>query len=120
MNKLQRKQSRKQLICENEKIPTCILFTADWCNACKDTELLFNRKKKQFQSKINFKKINVDDDDADCATIQCKIVKIPTLVIINNGKKTNYINEEITEEIFDKCENDTEIKQKNNIIEKQV
>lgn len=99
MNKLKRNQSYK--ISHDKSINHCILFTADWCNACKNIDELFNNKKKQYESTINFKKVNIDDEDADYITIQYKIIKIPTVVLIVEGKSYNYINEEIKDDIFD-------------------
>ena len=110
MNKLQRKISNISL-CEDYRKTQCILFTADWCNACVNIESLFNNKKielqsqSQSQSQVKFEKINVDSENADSKTIKHKIIKIPTLVIIKNGKSKNYINEEITEDIFNDLSN---------------
>ena len=98
MNKLKRIQSYKEP--QDKSMKHCILFTADWCNACKDIDELFNNKKKQYEPTINFKKVNIDDEDADYITIQYKIIKIPTVVLIVEGKSYNYINEEIKDDIF--------------------
>jgi thioredoxin-like negative regulator of GroEL len=101
MNKIQRKQTSKYLFeSKNEITTTCLLFTADWCDACKDIDLLFKNKSLQLKSQVNFKKINVDDEDTDYITIQYKIVSVPTIVIISDGKITNYINDKITEDIL--------------------
>jgi thiol-disulfide isomerase/thioredoxin len=105
MNKLKRTQSYKES--QDKSIKHCILFTADWCNACKDIDVLFNNKKKQYESTAIFKKINIDDEDADYITIQYKIIKIPTIVIIVEGKSYNYINEEIKDDIFNILVNNT-------------
>lgn len=102
MNKLQRKKSSKYLFnFQNEIATTCLLFTAEWCDACKCIEPLFNKKMNQYKSHINFKQINIDDEDTDYTTIQYKIIKIPTIILIENGKITNYINEHITEDTLD-------------------
>lgn len=102
MNKLQRKKSSKYLFnFKNEIETTCLLFTADWCDACKCIEPLFNKKMNEYKSNINFKKINIDYEDTDYTTIQYKIVKIPTIILIENGKIINYINEQITEDKLD-------------------
>jgi thiol-disulfide isomerase/thioredoxin len=116
MNKLQRKVSNISL-CEEKT--QCILFTADWCSACINIESLFDNKKIELQSHVKFEKINVDSENADCKTIKHKIIKIPTLVIIKNGKSKNYINEEITENIFNDLSNknnDNELEEHANII----
>ena len=57
-------------------------------------------KMNQYKSDINLK-IDIDDDDTDYTTIQYKIVKIPTIILIENGKIINYINEQITEDKLD-------------------
>ena len=102
MNKLQRKKSSKYLFnFKNEIETTCLLFTAEWCDACKCIEPLFNKKMNEYKSNINFKKINIDYEDTDYTTIQYKIVKIPTIILIENGKIINYINEQITEDKLD-------------------
>lgn len=104
MNKLQRKKSSKYLFnFKNEIETTCLLFTADWCDACKCIEPLFNKKMNQHKSNINFKKINIDYEDTDYTTIQYKIVKIPTIILIENDKIINYINEQITEDKLDEA-----------------
>ena len=104
MNKLQKKSSSKYLFnFENKITTTCLLFTANWCDACKDIEQLFDDKHLQYNSTINFKKINVDDDCTDYTTVQYKIVKIPTIILIENGKIINYINEKITEDALNKA-----------------
>ena len=98
MNKLQRKKSSKYLFnFENKISKTCLLFTAEWCEACTNVESLFNKKMNQYKSDINFKKIDIDDDDTDYTTIQYKIVKIPTIILIENGQIMKYINEQIKE-----------------------
>ena len=113
MNKLQRNVTNNISSCENKKTQ-CILFTADWCIACINIESMFNNKKMELQSHVKFEKINVDNENADSKTIKHKIIKIPTLVIIKNGKSKNYINEEITENIFNDLSDNNDIKHKQN------
>lgn len=103
MNKLQKGSSKYLFNFKNEITKTCLLFTAEWCDACKDIEQLFDDKNLQYKSTINFKKINVDDECTDYTTVQYKIVKIPTIILIENGKIINYINEKITEDTLNKA-----------------
>jgi thioredoxin-like negative regulator of GroEL len=119
MNKLKRTQSYKEES-QDKSNKYCILFTADWCNACKDIDELFNNKKKQYESTVNFKKVNIDDEDADYITIQYKIIKIPTIVIIVEGKSYNYINEEIKDDIFNILVNNTTINDISNTINNNI
>lgn len=103
MNKLQKCSSKYLFNFQNKITIACLLFTAEWCDACKDIEQLFDDKNLQYKSTINFKKINVDDECTDYTTVQYKIVKIPTIILIKNGKIINYINEKITEETLNKA-----------------
>ena len=79
---------------------TFLLFTANWCAACKDINAMFDEKSKQLHQLACFEKFNVDDKNSDHITIQYKIIKIPTIIIMVNGKIKNYINDHITEELF--------------------
>ena len=64
-------------------------------------------KQKTYDDTFNYYmdmyKINVDDECTDYTTVQYKIVKIPTIILIKNGKIINYINEKITEETLNKA-----------------
>ena len=79
---------------------TFLLFTANWCEACKEIDAMFDEQSKQFKKTAYFDKINIDDEKSDYITIQYKIVKIPTIIIIVEGKIKNYINEHITQDLF--------------------
>ena len=101
MNKLTRKLTEKYLLESKENKSTrFMLFTAEWCDACKDINVLFDNQSKKFIDNAIFEKIDVDDESSDLFTIEYKIVKIPTIVIIANGKVKKYINEQITHELF--------------------
>jgi thioredoxin 1 len=81
---------------------TFLLFTAKWCDACKQIEPLFNERSEIFKDKAHFESFDVDEDDNDNIAIQYKIVKIPTIIVIINGKVANCINEHLTNDNLDK------------------
>jgi thiol-disulfide isomerase/thioredoxin len=104
MNKLTRKLTEKYLLESRvNKSTRFILFTADWCDACKDINVLFENQSNKFIDNAIFEKIDVDDESSDSFTIEYKILKIPTIVIIAKGKVKKYINEQITHELFDEA-----------------
>jgi len=77
-------------------------FGAIWCKPCKDLELMINdlcKNKISCDKDINIYKINVDNieldefypknDDINCELSE-QIIKLPTLVLLNNGKNETY------------------------------
>ena len=68
-----------------------MLFTADWCHACKKINTLYDNIQEKFGRNINFKKINIDDEMFESITLQYKIVSIPTLIITENGHIKDYL-----------------------------
>ena len=74
---------------------TFLLFTAKWCDACQLIEPFFVERGEIFGDVANFKTFDIDDDENDQIAIQYKITQIPTIIVINNGKIVNYINEQL-------------------------
>ena len=101
MNKLSKK-SLKSLINKISNSPTTILlFTAEWCHACKEINSIFDEKYKKLKSDIFLKKLDVDDEMLEPITLQYKIVSIPTLIILSYGETPKYITENVTKNKFD-------------------
>jgi thioredoxin 1 len=80
---------------------TFLYFTAKWCDACKCIDPLFEDRTELFGEYAHFEMFDVDEDENDKIAIQYKITKIPTIIVIKNGKVINHINEHITEDSFD-------------------
>ena len=99
MNKLSKKKSKNIInyICKAPK--SILLFTADWCHACKEINVLFDDVSNKLNSECYFKKINIDNELFESITLQYKIVTIPTLTIITNGKIKNTISN-INKDVF--------------------
>ncbi len=60
---------------------TFIDFYADWCGPCKRMEPIFEEVKKEYAGKIEFKKIDVEQEGATAAKFG--IMGIPTFVIMD-------------------------------------
>lgn len=58
-------------------------FMAEWCGPCKMQDPVIEEMKKKFDGKVEFKKIDIDEDSklAD----KYKIMAVPTLVIEKDG-----------------------------------
>ena len=58
-------------------------FMAEWCGPCKMQEPVIEEMKKLFEGKVEFKKIDVDENGelAD----KYKVMAVPTLVIEKDG-----------------------------------
>jgi thioredoxin 1 len=72
-----------------EKNPTPILvdFWAEWCMPCRALAPVIDELAQEFQGKVRFAKVNVDE----CKDIPAKfgIRGIPTLLLFHDGKKVN-------------------------------
>lgn len=64
---------------------TLIDFYADWCGPCKIMAPIFAEIKPEYESKVEFKKVDVEADNAQAA--QYGIMSIPTFVILKDGKE---------------------------------
>ncbi len=87
---------------------TVIDFWASWCGPCKIMDPIFEELEQEFAGKINFGKLNVEDNQ-DLAE-QFKVMSIPSLVVFKNGeakekvsglypkdKLANYLNKKLNE-----------------------
>ena len=72
-----------------EKNPSPILvdFWAEWCMPCRALAPVLDELAQEFNGKIRFAKVNVDE----CKDIPAKfgIRGIPTLILFQDGKKVN-------------------------------
>jgi thioredoxin 1 len=67
--------------------PILVDFWAEWCMPCRALAPIIDELAQEFQNKIRFAKVNVDE----CRDIPAKfgIRGIPTLILFNQGKKVN-------------------------------
>jgi thioredoxin len=64
---------------------TLIDFYADWCGPCKIMEPIFEEVKPEYEGKVEFKKVDVEEDTALSA--QYGVMSIPTFVILKDDKE---------------------------------
>jgi thioredoxin 1 len=58
-------------------------FYADWCGPCKMQDPIMEELKKKFGDRVEFRKINVDDNME--LSIKYEIRAVPTLVLEKDG-----------------------------------
>ena len=64
-------------------------FWAEWCGPCKFMEPIIEDLEKELKGKVQFEKINVDDNQDKAAKYQ--VMSIPTYVIEKDGKEVQRI-----------------------------
>ncbi len=60
-------------------------FWAEWCNPCKFLEPELEHLTKEYEDKILFAKVDVDEHKKTASELG--IMSIPTLVLFKNGKE---------------------------------
>ena len=72
---------------ENNASPILVDFWAEWCMPCRALAPVIEELAGEFQGKVRFAKVNVDE----CKEIPARfgIRGIPTLILFSGGKKVN-------------------------------
>ncbi|OGC45900.1 thioredoxin [candidate division WWE3 bacterium RBG_19FT_COMBO_34_6] len=64
---------------------TLLDFYADWCGPCKLMAPIFDTVKKDYTGKIEFKKIDVEQDSS--LAMKYGVMGIPTFILLKDDKE---------------------------------
>ena len=66
------------------QIPVVVDFYADWCGPCKMMSPLMEKLSSEYEGKVKFCKVNVDDEEE--LAIQNEVQSIPLFVLYKDGQ----------------------------------
>ena len=71
----------------NSDIPVVLDCYADWCGPCKMMAPILEEISGEYEGKVKFCKINVDEDAEP--VMKYKVVSIPTFLFFKGGEKVD-------------------------------
>ena len=71
----------------NSDIPVLIDFWATWCGPCQMLAPVIEEIAEEYEGRVKVGKINVDEEPE--LAMQFKVVSIPMVVLIKDGKAVN-------------------------------
>ncbi|MGQ9845174.1 MAG: thioredoxin [Caldisericia bacterium] len=84
LKELTKKDFEKKVI--QEKKSVVVKFTADWCMPCKMIEPHLKKLAKEYDGKVLFYEVDVEDEANSEIVTKFNIVNLPTLLIFKEGK----------------------------------
>lgn len=73
----------------NSSTPVLVDFWADWCPPCKMLAPVFDQVSGDFEGKVKFAKVNIDEQRE--ITDKFSVGSVPTLVLTREGKEVDRI-----------------------------
>lgn len=70
------------------KKPVVVDFWSDWCTPCKFLAPILEKVLQEFQDKIIFAKVNIDE--APLTSDNYQVYQIPTVMIFKGGKPVSF------------------------------
>ena len=67
-------------------------FTAAWCGPCQKISPKVEELSNKLNDKINFYKIQIDNDDNEEVCEKCKIKSVPTFILFKERSSLGIIN----------------------------
>ncbi len=71
------------------ELPTVVDFWASWCGPCQVIAPIFEELANQYQGKVKFAKVDVDQSQQTAANLGIR--SIPTIILFQGGKVVDQV-----------------------------
>ena len=86
-------------VLDNPKL-VLFYFTANWCGPCQKISPMVEELSKTLSDKIDFFKIQIDDDENEEICEKCEIKSVPTFILFKERSSLGIINGDINKLII--------------------